>query len=178
VSNSAPITLRGFFSVYGNVAVQSAKGKDVESSQFSFTAQQLSYITDNFIHLDHEELISASGGASYLWLGTRINLDMIFGTGLRDDLSLVAPSPALRAAVRCATRFYSSDCRKRFEQNGPRPIYRVKTRRRVASRARGDFIAAVFSLNLYLYNSECYKLNLRASRDRNRSHRWLRASRV
>jgi outer membrane receptor protein involved in Fe transport len=81
--------------VYGNVAVQSAKGKDVESSQFSFTAQQLSYITDNFIHLDHEERVSASSGASYLWLGTRINLDMIFGTGLRDDLPLVAPSPAL-----------------------------------------------------------------------------------
>src|ERR1700684_4322943 len=95
VSNSAPITLRGFFSVYGNVAVQSAKGKDVESSQFSFTAQQLSYITDNFIHLDHEERASASGGASYLWLGTRFNLDMIFGTGLRDDLPLVAPSPTL-----------------------------------------------------------------------------------
>jgi outer membrane receptor for ferrienterochelin and colicins len=83
------------FSAYGNVAVQSAKGKDVESSQFSFTAQQLAYITDNFIHLDHEERVSASGGASYLWLGTRFNLDMIFGTGLRDDLQLVAPSPTL-----------------------------------------------------------------------------------
>jgi outer membrane receptor for ferrienterochelin and colicins len=87
------------FSIYGNVAVQSAKGKDVESSQFSFTAQQLSYITDNFIHLDHEERVSASGGASYMWFGTRFNLDMIFGTGLRDDLPLVAPSPALPYGV-------------------------------------------------------------------------------
>jgi hypothetical protein len=83
------------FSAYGNVSVQSAKGKDVESSQFSFNAQQLAYITDNFIHLDHEERLSASAGASYLWLGTRFNLDMIFGTGLRQDLQLIAPSTAL-----------------------------------------------------------------------------------
>jgi outer membrane receptor for ferrienterochelin and colicins len=87
------------FSVYANAAVQSAKGKDVESSQFSFTAQQLAYLADNFIHLDHEERVSASGGASYLWLGTRFNLDMIFGTGLREDLQLVAPSPTIPDGV-------------------------------------------------------------------------------
>jgi outer membrane receptor for ferrienterochelin and colicins len=91
---SSNYTTNGF-SAYFNAAVQSAKGKDVESSQFSFTAQQLAYITDNFIHLDHEERVSASGGASYTWLGTRFNIDMIFGTGLRDDLQLVAPSPTL-----------------------------------------------------------------------------------
>jgi outer membrane receptor for ferrienterochelin and colicins len=91
---SSNYTTNGF-SAYFNAAVQSAKGKDVESSQFSFTAQQLAYIADNFIHLDHEERVSASGGASYTWLGTRFNIDMIFGTGLRDDLQLVAPSPTL-----------------------------------------------------------------------------------
>jgi outer membrane receptor protein involved in Fe transport len=94
VEFSSNYTINGF-SAYVNTAVQSAKGKDVESSQFSFTAQQLAYISDNFIHLDHEERVSASGGASYMWLGTRFNLDMIFGTGLRDDLQLVAPSPTL-----------------------------------------------------------------------------------
>jgi outer membrane receptor for ferrienterochelin and colicins len=94
VEFSSNYTINGF-SAYVNTAVQSAKGKDVDSSQFSFTAQQLAYISDNFIHLDHEERVSASGGASYMWLGTRFNLDMIFGTGLRDDLQLVAPSPTL-----------------------------------------------------------------------------------
>ena len=87
------------FSAYGNFAVQSAKGKDVESSQFSFDAQQLAYIADNFIHLDHEERVSASGGVSYLLLGARLNLDMIFGTGLRQDLQLVAPSPTVPYGV-------------------------------------------------------------------------------
>ncbi len=49
---------------------------------------QLDYITDNYIHLDHEGRVAASGGVSYLWLGTRFSADMLFGTGLRDDLVL------------------------------------------------------------------------------------------
>jgi outer membrane receptor for ferrienterochelin and colicins len=76
------------FSVYSNLAFQSAKGKDVESSQFNFTQQQLAYIADNYIHLDHEERVSASAGAAYTWEGTRFSVDSIFGTGLRDDLAL------------------------------------------------------------------------------------------
>ncbi|HXR19148.1 MAG TPA: TonB-dependent receptor [Steroidobacteraceae bacterium] len=75
-------------SVYGNLAFQSAKGKEVESSQFNFTQQQLAYIADNYIHLDHEERVSASSGVSYLWKDTRLSADMIFGTGLRDELVL------------------------------------------------------------------------------------------
>ncbi len=76
------------FSAYANLAFQSAKGKAVESSQFNFTQQQLAYITDNYIHLDHEERVSASSGVSYLWHDTRFSADMIFGTGLRDELVL------------------------------------------------------------------------------------------
>jgi outer membrane receptor for ferrienterochelin and colicins len=76
------------FSVYGNVSFQAAHGKDVESSQFNFNQQQLDYIADNYIHLDHEGRVAASSGISYLWLGTRFSVDAIFGTGLRDDLVL------------------------------------------------------------------------------------------
>jgi hypothetical protein len=76
------------FSAYGNLAFQSAKGKGVESSQFNFTQPQLDYIADNYIHLDHEERASASGGVAYDWGKTRASVDAIFGTGLRDDLPL------------------------------------------------------------------------------------------
>jgi outer membrane receptor for ferrienterochelin and colicins len=79
---------RRHFAAYGNLAFQSAKGKHVESSQFNFTAQQLAYIEDNYIHLDHEERVSASGGVAYQWNKTRASVDAIFGTGLRDDLVL------------------------------------------------------------------------------------------
>ncbi len=76
------------FSVYANLAFQSAHGKQVESSQFNFDQASLAYIADNFIHLDHEGRVSASSGVSYLFLGTRLSADMIFGSGLRDDLVL------------------------------------------------------------------------------------------
>jgi outer membrane receptor for ferrienterochelin and colicins len=74
------------FSFYGNFSVQAAHGKDVESSQFNFNQQQLDYIADNYIHLDHEGRVAASSGVSYLWQGTRFSANAIFGTGLREDL--------------------------------------------------------------------------------------------
>jgi outer membrane receptor protein involved in Fe transport len=74
------------FSAYGNLAFQSAKGKGVESSQFNFDPGDLGYIADHYVHLDHEERVSASGGLSYEWLATRFTLDLVFGSGLRTDL--------------------------------------------------------------------------------------------
>jgi outer membrane receptor for ferrienterochelin and colicins len=76
------------FSAYANVSFQAAHGKDVESSQFNFDQQQLEYIESNYIHLDHEGRVAASGGVSYLWLGTRFSADLLFDTGLRDDKEL------------------------------------------------------------------------------------------
>jgi len=76
------------FSAYGNLAFQSAKGKGVESSQFNFSQDDIAYIADNYIHLDHEERVSASGGVAYEWRKTRASIDAIFGTGLRQDLVL------------------------------------------------------------------------------------------
>jgi outer membrane receptor protein involved in Fe transport len=76
------------FAAYLNSAWQAAHGKDVESAQFNFTQQQLDYIASNYIHLDHEGRVSASGGVSYLWFGTRFSVDDLFGTGLREDLTL------------------------------------------------------------------------------------------
>jgi outer membrane receptor protein involved in Fe transport len=76
------------FSAYANLAFQSAKGKGIESSQFNFDPDDLNYIADHYIHLDHEERASASAGVSYLWQQTRFSADMIFGSGLRADLEL------------------------------------------------------------------------------------------
>jgi outer membrane receptor for ferrienterochelin and colicins len=74
------------FSAYGSVSFQAAHGKQVESAQFNFTPADYAYLQDNYIHLDHEGRVAASGGVSYLWLGTRFSGDFIFGTGLRDAL--------------------------------------------------------------------------------------------
>jgi outer membrane receptor for ferrienterochelin and colicins len=72
-------------STYLNLAYQSAKGKDIDSAQFNFTQAELNYIAENYIHLDHEQQFTASGGISYLWLGTRYSADFLLGSGLRAD---------------------------------------------------------------------------------------------
>src|SRR5450755_491985 len=74
------------FSTYGNLAFQSARGRDIVSSQFNFSTQELAYIAGNYIRLDHEQRVTASAGGSYLWQDTRFSADMLFGTGLRSDL--------------------------------------------------------------------------------------------
>ena len=76
------------FSAYGNLSVQAAHGKQVESAQFNFSPDDFAYIAENYIHLDHEGRVAASGGASYLWQGTRFSADFVFGTGLRQQLVL------------------------------------------------------------------------------------------
>ena len=78
------------FSAYLNFAAQSAKGKEIDSAQFNFTPTDLAYIAQNYIHLDHEQQKSASGGLSYLWHDTRLSADFILGSGLRADLELPA----------------------------------------------------------------------------------------
>jgi outer membrane receptor for ferrienterochelin and colicins len=74
-------------SAYANLAFQSATGRDIETAQFNFTQHDLNYIAGNYIHLDHEQRVTASAGASYLWLHTRFSADLLFGTGLRADLA-------------------------------------------------------------------------------------------
>jgi outer membrane receptor protein involved in Fe transport len=73
------------FNAYLNLAVQSAKGKDIDSAQFNFSPADLEYIANNYIHLDHEQQHTASGGVSYLWNDTRFSADFLLGSGLRAD---------------------------------------------------------------------------------------------
>jgi outer membrane receptor protein involved in Fe transport len=76
------------FSAYANLGTTRARGKDIISAQFNFQPDELSYIADHYISLDHEQQYTASAGASYQWQGTRISTDMIFGSGLRANLAL------------------------------------------------------------------------------------------
>ncbi|HEX3653001.1 MAG TPA: TonB-dependent receptor [Rhizomicrobium sp.] len=71
---------------YANFALVHAEGKDIVSSQFQFDPGDLAYIQDHFIHLDHEQYLTISSGASYkLWEGTRLSADLLYGSGLRKD---------------------------------------------------------------------------------------------
>ena len=56
---------RGPWSVYGNVAWSRALGKDIVSAQFNFGPDELAFIGNNFIHLDHDQTWNGSAGAAY-----------------------------------------------------------------------------------------------------------------
>ena len=75
--NHGPLT------TYANFAYARNQGRDITTSQFNFSAADLSYIHDHYIYLDHDQTYSASAGASYLWRGTRVGGDLIVGSGLR-----------------------------------------------------------------------------------------------
>ncbi|TAL01948.1 MAG: TonB-dependent receptor [Rhodospirillaceae bacterium] len=79
----------GPFSTYGNLAFQSAKGRNITAAQFNFAPDELAYIANHYIDLDHEQRITASAGTSYLWRGTRVSADILVGSGLR--ATLVSP---------------------------------------------------------------------------------------
>lgn len=71
------------FSAYLNLSYQKAEGKNIDSAQFNFSQADLTYIATHYIHLDHEQTLSASGGTSYLLGATRFSADLLVGSGLR-----------------------------------------------------------------------------------------------
>jgi hypothetical protein len=73
---------------YLNLANQSAKGKNIDSAQFNFSADDLNYIASHYIHLGHEQQFTASGGVAYLWNHTTFSADLLEGSGLRASLAL------------------------------------------------------------------------------------------
>jgi outer membrane receptor protein involved in Fe transport len=77
----------GNFRIYGNLAWARQLGTDVVSNQYLFDPARLGYIASNYIYTDHSQVLTASGGASYLWNGTRFSASMIYGSGLRSGFA-------------------------------------------------------------------------------------------
>ena len=75
----------GDFSSYLNASYERAVGRDIVSSQFQFDPADLAFIATHYIPLDHQQIVSVSGGVSYLWMGTRFSADLLYGSGLRAD---------------------------------------------------------------------------------------------
>jgi outer membrane receptor protein involved in Fe transport len=77
----------GNFRIYGNVAWARQLGTDVVSNQYLFAQDRLDFIATHYIYTDHTQILTASGGASYLWNGTRFSASMIYGSGLRSGFA-------------------------------------------------------------------------------------------
>ena len=79
----------GGFETYLNLAHSVARGTDWNSAQFLFSPDDLDYVRSHWIFLDHDQALSGSFGASYIWKEakgeTRVYVDSLYGTGLRTD---------------------------------------------------------------------------------------------
>ncbi len=72
------------WSAYANLSISAARGKGIETGQFNFDADELAYIQNNWVHLDHEQTFAASAGVSYRTAdATTLGADVLYGSGLR-----------------------------------------------------------------------------------------------
>jgi len=76
----------GALTAYFNFAYNRSVGKRIITGQYNFNPDDLAYIYNNYIHLDHDQKYTSSGGISYAFSeGTRVGADYLFGSGLRRD---------------------------------------------------------------------------------------------
>jgi hypothetical protein len=81
----------GGFSAYANLAYSVAEGKGASSAQFLWPDEgTVNYVNSHWIYLDHDQRVTGSFGVSYTLkeserTATRMYLDAIYGSGLRQD---------------------------------------------------------------------------------------------
>ncbi|VTZ24518.1 Outer membrane receptor proteins, mostly Fe transport [Methylocella tundrae] len=90
----------GPWSIYGNAAYSRAMGINIISSQFNFAPDELAYIQQNYIHLDHDQTWTASAGAAYTFnqgtkFATRVSVDLVAQSGLRASTATVPNGASL-----------------------------------------------------------------------------------
>ncbi len=91
---------QGPWSIYGNAAYSRAMGNNIISEQFNFAPDELAYIAQNYIHLDHDQTWTASAGAAYTFnqgtkYQTRVSVDLVAQSGLRASTQTVPNGASL-----------------------------------------------------------------------------------
>ena len=84
----------GGFGAWFNVSSSKAEGKDVVTGQYNFEPDELAYIANHWIHLDHDQGLTGSGGVSYDLDGTRLGVDFLYGSGLREGFANTGHLPS------------------------------------------------------------------------------------
>jgi outer membrane receptor for ferrienterochelin and colicin len=85
---------RGHFNGYLNIATSRAMGKNIESAQFNFSQSELHYIANNWVHLDHDQALTASAGINYAFEKFTLGTNAIFGSGMRSGFANTRSLPA------------------------------------------------------------------------------------
>ena len=86
VELAANFTLGGF-NAYANFGFERGTGESINSSQFLFGPDELAFIKNHWVFLDHDQRYTLSAGASYTYKGTTVYADLLYGSGLRSGFA-------------------------------------------------------------------------------------------
>jgi TonB dependent receptor len=78
---------QGGFNAYANFGFERGTGERIVSGQFLFSPQELAFIQNHFVFLDHDQRYTASAGASYTYKDTTLYADILYGSGLRSGFA-------------------------------------------------------------------------------------------
>jgi TonB dependent receptor/TonB-dependent Receptor Plug Domain len=82
-------------SAYSNITIGRNLQKGVVTGQFNFPQDELAFIDDHYIVLDHQPLYGASAGATSKWAQFTFSLDAIYSSGLRAGFADLEPLPTV-----------------------------------------------------------------------------------
>jgi TonB dependent receptor len=84
---------QGPFSVYLNAGYERARGTQVSSGQFLFDPDEIAYISNHWVFLDHDQRFTGSAGISYVWHDWKAAIDGLYGNGLRRGFANTMKNP-------------------------------------------------------------------------------------
>ena len=66
-----------------NASTQKAQGRNINSGQSLFGTDEIAYIKNNYVFLDHDQTWTMSGGGHYHFGDSQVSADFLYGSGLR-----------------------------------------------------------------------------------------------
>jgi outer membrane receptor protein involved in Fe transport len=73
--------------VRGNFTYSVGQGNNIVSGQFNFSPEEVAFIKNHYILLDHTQQYTASGGITYKWRSFLFSMDGLYGSGLRSGFA-------------------------------------------------------------------------------------------
>jgi outer membrane receptor protein involved in Fe transport len=92
-----------------NAAVGRAQGKGIETGQFNFSPDELAYISNHWVYLDHDQRYTLSGSITYRANWANLSADMVFGSGLRGGFANTQTMQGYATANVAAIRNFHTD---------------------------------------------------------------------
>ncbi|MFZ6645147.1 TonB-dependent receptor [Undibacterium sp. TJN25] len=95
-----------------NVTLQKAQATNITSGQSLFDPDELAYIANHYIYVDHDQTYSVSGGVHYHFGDSQVSTDFLYGSGLRKTPDGGAPNSASLAAYTTVNAAFTHNWKK------------------------------------------------------------------